>query len=96
VVARKIRKKRGLPADPDANWNDEELDWKEIVGLADSICELIDDAPGDVWDRAYEFFESVQEKAKDIGETVRRTKRATQGQKDALENMESGVNKWLE
>ena len=97
AMARKQREpRRGLPPDPDENWNDPELDWEEVVEQCGNICDKIDDAPSDVWDKAFDFFESVREKAKDMGETIRKSCRVTQGQKNALDNMEAGVDRWLE
>lgn len=96
-MARREREpRRGLPPDPDDNWNVEELDWEESADKCDELWQKIEDAPAGVWDKAFEFFESIQEKVKNIGESIRKYKKATQNQMDAIENMESGVDKWLE
>lgn len=81
---------------PDEDWNKKPLDHEEGLELCDEILRLIDeDIPGSAYDRGYEFFESVEEKVKSIRGSIEGTKRFTDNQKSALENMKSGVEKWI-
>ena len=90
------RKPRGRPPDPDEEWNKEELSVQEGRDMCKQLFDKIEDAPSGIWDKAFEFFESVQEKVGSIRETIESNKRFTEGQKSALANMEAGVDKWLE
>ena len=87
-----------MPPDPDANWNqsEEDSDWEGAAEQCQTIYDKIEDASGDLWDKAFEFFESVQEKVKSMKGTIESTKRVSEAQKTALDNMEGGVDKWLE
>jgi hypothetical protein len=58
----------------------------------DDIQEKIDELP----DEGMEFGESVGEKVAGIAETIERTRRVTDAQARALDNMEDGVDRWLE
>ena len=72
--------------------------WEEADELCDEIVEMIDSEIDDEKKEgpAADFFESVREKAAAIQETVTRTRRATEGQITALENMKAGVESWLD
>lgn len=71
---------------------DEEPDVKEALELAQFILDHADDLP----DRAEEFAESVREKAASMKEWIQAHNRVTNMQFQALENMQAGVEKWLE
>ena len=58
----------------------------------DGILGKIDDLPME----GMEFGESVAEKVSGISETIERTRRVTDAQARALDNMEDGVDRWLE
>lgn len=102
-MARKKREPRGRPpvrgrqADPDAGWNENKTgtDCQAAVEQAGRIWKKIEDASGDVWDRAYEFFEDVQEKVLSVQKTIQKSQRMTERQQSALDNWEEGVDKWL-
>ena len=60
------------------------------------IAELIEELEDEgVVDRAPDFFESVKEKITGIQETVDNSQHVTKAQQDALNNMESGVRRWI-
>lgn len=63
--------------------------------LIETIQQTIEGLPERVQGKGADFFESVMDKAKDIGETIERTDRVTVGQTKALENMLSGVRRWV-
>ncbi len=70
-------------------------EWKAANKLCDEICQSIEDASESVWDKAFEFFESVSEKVANMQETIVKNKHVTTRQLDALNNMKRGVDKWL-
>jgi hypothetical protein len=88
-------KPRGLPPDPDDDWNEEPTKWEDAAEQCQTIYDKIEDADGDIWDKAYEFFESIQSKVKDMKESIEGSRKVTDGQKAALDNMEAGVDRWL-
>ncbi len=90
------RKPRGRPPDPDEDWNREELSVQEGRDMCKQLYDKIEDAPSAVWDKAFEFFESIQKKVGSIRETIESNNRFTEGQKSALTNMEAGVDRWIE
>ena len=69
----------------------------EAVELAQEIVQMIEE---DITEEQYaagdEFFDSVMEKAKDIGQSIQERKRASPNQVRALENMKKGVQKWID
>ena len=79
--------------DPDACWN-----WEEGAELAEKLAEDTDpdELSCQLKEKAGDFFESIHAKALSIGETIRATQRFTPNQKRALENMQGGVDRWLE
>jgi len=89
-------KPRGLPPEPDDDWNEPELSWEDAAEQCQTIYDKIEDASPGLWDRAYDFFESIQEKVKDMKESIESRRRATPKQKAALDKMEAGVDRWLE
>lgn len=88
----KTRKPR---LDPETEWSNDGGDKDEGLELCDRILEKLEDAPDHAWDKAYDFFESVETKVKGIRETIEKTGSMTLRQKEAMENMESGVDKWI-
>lgn len=71
-------------------------DVAAALKLAQEVLELIEDEVPE-WKvlKNQEFFEGVEEKARGIAETVRRTGRVSAGQRAALENMKGAVEKWV-
>ncbi len=100
-MARKpLPPRRGLPPDPDANWNKDTggtvCDPAEALEQAERIQEKIEnDVPEWAQNKASDFFEDVMEKAKSVAKTIESTKRVTEGQKRALDGWEAGVDKWI-
>lgn len=67
---------------------DEALDIvREIVDAIDAIDKKVRDDNDD-------FFDSIEKKNKDIGETIDRTRKCSERQLMALRNMRDGVLKW--
>lgn len=66
--------------------------YEEAMELCDQIEEMADEMPS----RAEEFTSSVCEKSADIRASVEERGRATPGQILALENMVSGMSRWLD
>ena len=72
------------------------MDWEDAAEQCDLIVDLIDnEVPDWALDKCAEFFESVREKAVDIGESIAKRKSVTPRQAKALDNMESGVRRWM-
>jgi hypothetical protein len=69
-----------------------ELEWDEALELCDEIEEMLQDLP----DRAAAFAQSVGEKIEDMGRWIEENEHVTQNQIDALQNMKSGCEKWLQ
>lgn len=88
---------RGRQADPDSGWNEKESagDWQAAVEHAGRIWTKIEEADGDTWERAFDFFEDVQEKVLSVQETIQKSRSVSEGQLRALTNWEEGVDKWL-
>ncbi len=88
---------RGRAADPDSGWNAKESagDWREAAEHAGKIWKKIEDADGDTWDRAFSFFEDVQQKVLEVQETIQKSQSVSDNQLRALTNWEEGVDKWL-
>lgn len=68
---------------------------KRDVASALDQCEHIIDLVGQLPDAGFCFGSSVEEKVRDIAETIERTQRVTDGQFDALDNMQAGVERWI-
>lgn len=64
----------------------------EAIDQADRILEMIEELPSP----GFEFGESVAEKVREIAQNVSRHNRVTSAQQTALDNMESGVSRWLD
>lgn len=72
-------------------------DVAAAVKQADDLLERIeDDLPDRAWDKAAEFFESVQAGVRDVRATIVRLNRVTGGQLRALESWEAAVGKWID
>ena len=65
--------------------------YTEAIGLCDEIDNMITELP----ERAEEFGSSLTEKVASFRETIEKTKRASDKQITALENMRDGAEKWL-
>jgi hypothetical protein len=70
-------------------------DAAAAVRQCDTILELIENLDESALDKASDFFESVESCVQSMRETIRRTGTATEKQLNALDNWESGVNKWV-
>lgn len=64
---------------------------KEGLDLCKSLLEKVDELP----ERAEEFADSVRDKTENIQQWMEENDHATDAQITALENMESGVDRWL-
>lgn len=71
---------------------DDELDWRDALEQCNRIAELCDDIP----ERGEEFADSVREKAENYASWIRKNKEVTRRMQEALDNMEAGVNRWLD
>ena len=70
-------------------------DVKEALDTVQSIEDLIEKLTDRRHsDDAYDYFESVLDRAKSIGETIERNDRVSDKQANALTNMLEGVRKW--
>lgn len=71
-------------------------DVQAAVEVAEETLRIIEE---DVSDRAKAsntgFFEGVEEKTKGILDTITRTNRVSEGQSNALDNMQAAVKKWV-
>lgn len=87
----KKKKPTGADAEPPSQ------QVKAALKLVDEISETIaEDVPEWKVLKNAEYFESAEERAKAIGETVARTGRVTDGQMTALENILAGLRKWVD
>lgn len=101
---RKKRKPRTRPprVDPDEEWNEKHgdtsdgPDWNDAIKLCEEVSEKLTDASDHIWDKAGEFFESVEEFIGDVSETITKTQRVSKRQLEAIQNMSNGVDKWLD
>ena len=63
----------------------------------EALCDLIDvDVPDGVYDRCADFLDDVRSQVSDVGETVARTGRVTERQRDALDNWTAAVEKMID
>lgn len=72
-----------------------DLDGDDVESWAELCDELVEVCDNELPDAAAEFGESVSEKLSGIAETIRRTDRITDGQRSAIANMESGIDRWI-
>lgn len=64
----------------------------EVLEFIELLLAKVDDLP----ERADDFAIGVEEQTRGILETVNKTKRVTQKQWDALQNMDGGCDRWIE
>lgn len=67
----------------------------EALELVESILDTIEEVPDWKQEKDPDYFESVKDKAEDIGQTVHDRNDVTEKQLAALKNMLAGVRKWL-
>jgi hypothetical protein len=67
-------------------------EWREFVEEAETLIGQLDELPS----RAADFSESVGQKVGDMLEWARANEHATEKMKSALQNMQSGANRWLD
>lgn len=67
-------------------------DWAVWFKRATEAAEQCDDIP----ERGEEFATSVKERLEGIAETIERTRTVTTAQARAIENMEHGIERWIE
>lgn len=73
----------------------EDPEVQEALDIVDQISTTIDDVNEDTRDKNSGFFDDVEKKSADIGKTIETTGRVSEAQMTALENMLSGVQKWV-
>ena len=90
----KRRRRRANPVDA---WNEEneDHDHADVLNKIEACLKRIDDAPAELWDEGYDFFQSIEDKLKSIHETIERTRRVSLRQNRAIDNMIEGVGKWF-
>lgn len=66
--------------------------WEEAIEQCEAILLSVDDLP----ERAEDFGISIAEKVNDIKAWIEKNEHVTEAQQEALDNMESGVARWLE
>lgn len=72
-----------------------ESDKRSRVDYALQLAEQIESAADEVPDEGQEFASDVAKKAEDIAATIESTNRASDAQVTALENMLSGLQRWI-
>lgn len=70
-------------------------DWEDASAQCDRIVDMIDELDSRTLDKAADFFESVRGKVSAMQETIDRMKQISPKQRQALDNMEDGVSKWV-
>jgi len=69
---------------------------KDALAQVERIQDTIEEEVGDyAKSKAGEFFEDIEQKVKDVGQTIERTNRVTEAQQKALDGWEAGVRKWI-
>lgn len=86
-LAKKPEAREPNPSPPKMSRDDVE----GVLGQCEVIVEMIEDLPPAGWD----FGESVAEKVHGIAETIEETGLVTDGQQNALDNMEAGIEAWM-
>lgn len=76
----------------DMESDDSGTDWESAIEQCEKIIDLCDELP----ERAEDFNFSVLEKTESIRDWIAEHETVTPAQQDALDNMESGVMRWLE
>ena len=72
--------------------DEEEDDVETAIDLIDDALELIDDLP----DRAEEFGESAGETLRDIRNSIEQRNSVTLRQWQAIKNITTGIERWLD
>lgn len=85
----------GRRKDPDEDFNVEPPNKRQALLQCERIQKKIQDAPKSVWQKAFNFFEDIDQKAAEIAESIKSAGRCTEGQKKALDAWERGVDKWI-
>lgn len=75
-----------------ADDSDRKFDLGEALEKCERIIEMTEEVP----DPGIDFAIGVREQTEGIYDTIERTQRVTRHQKEALDNMESGLSRWLE
>lgn len=70
----------------------QDTDWEDAIEQCNRIMEMCNEVP----ERGEDFAYSVQQKVQEISETIEESERVTEAQQIALDNMESGVSRWIE
>lgn len=68
-----------------------DTEWQDRLDQCARILEMVDELP----ERASDFGESVGEKVADMAKWIEANKTVTEKQREALDNMESGAERWL-
>lgn len=72
------------------------LTVKEAKQLCDEILDMIENEVSEkAKDTAQDFFESVEEKVKNMQEWIEKNNHVTPKMVDSLKGMRSGVQKWI-
>ena len=72
------------------------LSAAEAIEISEDIVTMVDeDVPEKAWDKAAEFFENARRMAVEIGESITQSGNVTAKQAQALQNIKSGVAKWI-
>lgn len=69
-----------------------EPEWKRRLDQCEEILGKIDELP----ERAEDFAASVQEKVEDIARWIEDSEKVTEAQCVALDNIQAGVEAWLQ
>jgi hypothetical protein len=80
---------------PESKQPEEPVELTGDVAAVLEQCESLLASIGDLPERASDFAESVGEKVRGIMETIEERRYVTDGQKTALDNIESGVDRWF-
>jgi len=67
------------------------MDYEEAIELCDDILSSLEDLP----EHAEDFSDSVHEKVTSMRDWIDENERVTDKMISALENIQSGVSKWL-
>ena len=69
----------------------ESCSWEEALDACDDVLELCEELP----DRAHDFGVSISEKVQGMKEWIEAEEHVTDRMEEALENMKTGVEKWM-
>jgi len=85
----------GRKKDPDEDFNKPPPSKADALKQCARIKKKIQDAPKKVWDKAFKFFEDIDQKASEIADSIKSNGSVSEGQKKALDGWERGVDKWI-